>query len=102
MTSLRVVVHGTVQGVGFRYSARAEAERLGITGWIRNRADGAVEAVIGGDAEQVQRMLDWLAHGPRDAGVTALDVSAPSEQGEAPGGFDPNGSAERGGFRIVA
>lgn len=74
MTSVRVVVYGLVQGVGFRYSARAEAERLGITGWIRNRADGAVEAEIGGDAEQVQRMLDWLAHGPRGAAVTAVEV----------------------------
>lgn len=91
-----------VQGVGFRYSARAEAERLGITGWIRNRADGAVEAEVGGDAEPVQRMLDWLAHGPRGAAVTAVDVSEPSEQGEAPGGFDPRGGADGGGFRIVS
>ncbi|RZU65995.1 acylphosphatase [Microterricola gilva] len=99
MSSVRVVVHGIVQGVGFRYSARAEAERLGITGWIRNRSDGAVEAEIGGDAEDVQRMLDWLGRGPRGAAVASLDVSDPIELGELPGGDDAGG--EGGEFRIV-
>ena len=102
MTSRRVVVHGFVQGVGFRYSARAEAERLGISGWIRNRADGVVEAEIHGDAEQVQRMLDWLARGPRGAVVAAVEVSELGEQGEASGGTDAHRSGENDGFRIVS
>jgi acylphosphatase len=106
MSSVRVVVHGMVQGVGFRYSARAEAERLGITGWIRNRADGAVEAEIGGDAEPVQRMLDWLGHGPRGAAVASMEVSELGEHGEVSGGTPdgaPDGHArESGGFHIVS
>ena len=102
MTSRRVVVHGSVQGVGFRYSARAEAERLGISGWIRNRADGAVEAEIHGDTDQLQRMLDWLARGPRGAAVAAVEVSELGEQGEASGGADAHSSSENDGFRIVS
>lgn len=105
MTSRRVVVHGLVQGVGFRYSARAEAERLGISGWVRNRADGAVEAEIRGDADQLQLMLDWLARGPRGAAVASVEVSEPSElneSAEASGGSDARGGGQSDGFRIVA
>lgn len=95
-----------VQGVGFRYSARAEAERLGISGWIRNRTDGAVEAEIRGDSEQVQRMLDWLGHGPRGAAVTSLEVSQLGEHGVASGDTPdgaPEGHArESDGFHIVS
>lgn len=74
--ALRVVVHGRVQGVGFRYAARAQAERLGITGWVRNRTDGAVECEIAGDQRQLDAMLDWLSHGPPAARVTSVE-SAP-------------------------
>jgi acylphosphatase len=82
MSRRRVVVHGSVQGVGFRYSARLEAERSGIAGWIRNRADGAVEAEIEGDEASVQAMLDWLAAGPRGARVDRLDVAEVADVGE--------------------
>jgi acylphosphatase len=82
MLRRRVVVHGSVQGVGFRYSARLEAERKGIAGWIRNRPDGAVEAEIEGDEASVQVMLDWLAAGPRGARVDRLDVTEVATVGE--------------------
>ena len=70
-----VIVHGYVQGVGFRFSARAEARRLGVSGWVRNRADGTVEAEVEGDEASVAAMLEYLAAGPRDAMVERTDVS---------------------------
>ena len=63
-------VHGTVQGVGFRYSTQREATELGLTGYARNMDDGSVEVVAFGEAEQVEKLLDWIkAGGPRIARV---------------------------------
>ncbi|MEB6379035.1 acylphosphatase [Leclercia adecarboxylata] len=63
-------VHGTVQGVGFRYSTQREAKELGLTGYARNMDDGSVEVVACGEAEQVDKLLAWLkAGGPRIARV---------------------------------
>jgi len=63
-------VHGTVQGVGFRYSTQREALQLGLTGYARNMDDGSVEVVACGDAEQVEKLVAWLkAGGPRSARV---------------------------------
>jgi len=78
----RVIVHGGVQGVGFRYSARMQAERLGVAGWVRNRADGTVEAEVEGDAASVQAMLDWLAEGPPGALVQGTEVAEVEPAGE--------------------
>lgn len=75
-------MHGYVQGVGFRYTARIEAARLGIAGWARNRADGTVEAEIEGDEASVVAMLDWFAAGPRGAMVERTDVSVLEPTGE--------------------
>ncbi|MGO4690684.1 acylphosphatase [Glaciibacter sp. 2TAF33] len=75
MIRRRAIVRGMVQGVGFRYNARAEAMRLGLGGYALNRADGAVEVEIEGDAASVERMLAWLAHGPMFAKVDSVDVS---------------------------
>lgn len=75
-------MHGEVQGVGFRYSARHAADRLGVAGWVRNRADGTVEAEVEGDEASVQAMLDWLAEGPRGAIVRRTDVSEAVPTGE--------------------
>lgn len=83
MQRRRVVVHGRVQGVGFRWSARAEADRLGVAGWVSNRDDGTVEAVIEGRAHAVTAMLDWLGHGPRAARVTGVDVQVEEPEGIA-------------------
>lgn len=65
----RLVITGLVQGVGFRYAMLAQARLLGINGWVRNRRDGSVEAVISGDAGQVEAMLDWSRNGPAGASV---------------------------------
>ncbi|MEW5890802.1 MAG: acylphosphatase [Pseudomonadota bacterium] len=68
-------IHGVVQGVGFRYGLADEAQRLGLKGWVRNRSDGTVEAVVSGDEDAVQRLIDWSRRGPPAARVTRLDVS---------------------------
>jgi acylphosphatase len=77
-----VVVHGFVQGVGFRYTARLEAARLGVAGWVRNRPDGTVEAEVEGDEASVTAMLDWFAAGPRGAIVERTEVSDLDPTGE--------------------
>jgi acylphosphatase len=71
----RLVIHGRVQGVGFRYSMQREAERLAVTGWVRNRADGVVEAAAHGAPEAVAELIRWAHVGPRLAQVTRVDVS---------------------------
>jgi acylphosphatase len=71
----RVIVRGRVQGVGFRWAAQAEAERLGVAGYARNLPDGTVQAELEGAEETVQRMLDWLHHGPESAEVDSVDVT---------------------------
>lgn len=75
MIRKHVLVRGLVQGVGFRYSTRAQATSLGLSGFVRNTPDGAVEAEIEGDAASVARMLDWLAVGPTWATVEDVDAS---------------------------
>jgi acylphosphatase len=71
----RVVVHGRVQGVFFRDTTRREARRRGVAGWVRNRADGAVEAVFEGDPESVAGMVEFCERGPRGAEVTRVETS---------------------------
>ena len=70
----RLVIHGRVQGVYFRDSMRQQARQLGITGWVRNRSDGTVEAVVSGNREAVARMIDWARHGPPTAKVTDIQI----------------------------
>ncbi|HUP30224.1 MAG TPA: acylphosphatase [Usitatibacter sp.] len=70
----RMVARGRVQGVWFRESMRREAEALGVTGWVRNRADGSVEAVVQGETTAVEALLRWARQGPEEAEVDALDV----------------------------
>ncbi len=77
-----VIVHGRVQGVGFREYLRREAEHQGVTGWVRNRHDGTVEAVVYGWPEDVDKVLGWVRRGPPAARVTAVHVN------EASGEFD--------------
>ncbi len=77
-----VVAHGLVQGVFFRDSCRQEAERAGVSGWVRNTGDGNLEAVFEGEDEAVQRMVAWARHGPPHADVTGLDVTDEEPRGE--------------------
>lgn len=69
-----LVIAGRVQGVGFRHAMRARARLLGVTGWVRNRGDGSVEAMIAGDAAQVEELLLWTRHGPPGARVDGVAV----------------------------
>ena len=72
----RLVIRGVVQGVGFRYSMAAQALLLGVTGWVRNRRDGSVEAMIAGDAAQIGEMLAWSRIGPAGAAVDEVMVES--------------------------
>lgn len=69
-----VTVAGRVQGVAFRWMARARAGELGVHGWVRNLDDGRVEALVEGEEEAVGAMLRWLAKGPPAARVTSCEV----------------------------
>jgi acylphosphatase len=70
----RLVVVGHVQGVGFRYAMVMKAAETGVHGWVRNRSDGTVEAMIQGSPEAVARMIEWTRHGPRSARVDRVEV----------------------------
>jgi acylphosphatase len=72
----RVVVHGHVQGVFFRETARRRALSAGLAGWIRNVPNGTVEAVFEGEPDAVERLVDFCREGPRGARVEWLDVAA--------------------------
>ena len=78
-----VVVHGRVQGVWFRESARRRAEELGVAGWVRNRPDGAVEAELEGAAEDVGVLVEWFGHGPAGAHVERVEVESSVPAGES-------------------
>jgi len=73
-TAQHLLVFGRVQGVGFRESLRAEAGAAGCTGWVRNRKDGSVEAVVEGTPEAVARVLAWARRGPPAARVDRVEV----------------------------
>ncbi len=71
---LRLVIHGRVQGVGYRAAFAAEAERLGLVGWVRNRRAGTVEAFVAGDARAVEAITTWARNGPPLARVEAVET----------------------------
>jgi acylphosphatase len=87
MAALHLLITGRVQGVGFRYSMCAAALEHGARGWVRNRRDGRVEAVIDGDATAIAAMLRW----PRAAHVqhVATREAAADELAPVGGGFEP-------------
>ena len=78
MSTLHLRIVGRVQGVRYREATRQQALRLGITGWVRNRSDGTVEAVIAGDEASVMSMLAWCRIGPPMARVDQLEQSVTS------------------------
>jgi acylphosphatase len=79
---IHLVVRGRVQDVFFRASVQREARRLGLTGWVRNRPDGAVELVAEGEEDQVKDLLAWSQHGPSTARVDKVDTRWRSYTGE--------------------
>jgi acylphosphatase len=76
----RVVVHGRVQGVGFRYTVERAARSRGVAGWIRNRSDGTVEAVFEGQTEAVESLVRLCRDGPRGAYVERLEVVSEADE----------------------
>ena len=72
MIARKLRIRGTVQGVGFRYALRREALRLGIAGWVRNRADGSVEALVHGESRNVDALEAWARVGPPAARVESV------------------------------
>ena len=85
MIRRRVIVRGLVQGVFFRDSVRRQAQRRGVSGWIANRADGAVEAVFEGEADAIERLVAFSRKGPRGARVDSVEVT--EEEAEGLSGF---------------
>lgn len=90
---VHVLVSGRVQGVGYRALIEREAKRLSLSGWIRNRSDGGVEAVFTGEDDAIQRMMTICADGPRFAKVENVSV--------ADGAPSLLASDGRGGFAIL-
>ena len=74
MEARHLVIIGRVQGVGYRFSMAQEAARLGVSGWVRNRRDGSVEAVVVGTSAAVAAILGWAHYGPSAAHVDSVLV----------------------------
>jgi acylphosphatase len=70
-----VRVRGRVQGVGYRYACVQQARALGITGWVRNRMDDSVEAMLQGTPEQLEQMCDWMNNDMPAALVEAMEIT---------------------------
>jgi acylphosphatase len=87
MLTRRLQISGRVQGVGFRYAMRHEAARRGVRGWVRNRGDGSVEALLAGDAEAVEALTVWARQGPPGARVTEVRA-LPAGEDALPEGFE--------------
>lgn len=74
MPAIRCVVEGRVQGVFYRAATVAQAERLGLAGWVKNLADGRVEVVAAGEPDAIAALVQWLWEGPPAARVDAVHV----------------------------
>lgn len=89
MERLHVVIHGRVQGVGFRYATAQQAQQLGLAGWVRNCPDGCVEALFEGPRPALEQVRDWCEQGPRYARVSRVESAWES------------GEPEHRSFRII-
>ena len=87
MQTVRLRITGRVQGVGYRAWAVETARRLGLRGWVRNRAGGSVEGLVSGDEDAVAAMIEACRHGPSAARVAEVAVSDDEEDGSS--GFAP-------------
>jgi len=75
LKQVRCVVQGRVQGVYFRASTEREAQRIGVSGWVRNRTDGGVEVVAEGDESELAALVAWVHRGPEGARVDGVEVT---------------------------
>ena len=91
LARLHAIVHGRVQGVFFRDSTRSEAQRLGLSGWVRNNPDGTVEVEAVGARPALEELHDWLGLGPPAARVDRVDADWGEAEGSGTGGFRVTG-----------
>ena len=80
MSALRMIIQGSVQGVYFRAQARKKEQELGLTGWVRNNADGSVEIHAEGEEAALKELEEWCHRGPPRARVERIDVEKVIEQ----------------------
>ena len=90
-TTLKLHIHGLVQGVFYRGWSAGTAREVGVRGWVRNRRDGSVEMLVHGDAETVQGFIERCREGPPAARVDRIDVEEAAEP--APPGFETRPTA---------
>ncbi|HKQ26157.1 MAG TPA: acylphosphatase [Burkholderiales bacterium] len=83
----RLRIRGQVQGVNLRETMRQRAEQLKVTGWVRNRLDGTVEAIVQGEAFAIDSIVEWSRLGPPGARVDSVDVESADDEGDY-GAFD--------------
>jgi acylphosphatase len=84
MPTLHLRIVGLVQGVGYRYALQHEAARLGLTGWVRNRRDGSVEAIAQGPQAALDSLAAWARRGPPSARVSGVTGEPPAAEHERP------------------
>jgi acylphosphatase len=91
MVTRQIRVSGLVQGVGYRAAMRTQAQAFGVSGWVRNRADGSVEALVHGAPAAVEALIAWARRGPPAARVAAVRVSQ-ADAGCVRAGFELHAS----------